>query len=178
MKQYLICSVVVLASSGVALPAAAQTADASRWYGSLGYTQTQVNGGDVGSIDGRLGDRFTPYFGAEGELSVGVSGDVAPDIGPNSSQRLNAAVAAYGVGFMPLGKNFSLLARVGVGENQFEQNSPGVRTRLDVSSVNYGVGAMFNLNPSNLIRADYTRKSYDQAGLNANTYDLSFVHKF
>ena len=180
MKRNLIGAAVGLAAAGFALGAGAQTADPTPWYGSLGATQTQINGGDLGSIDARIGRKITPWFGAEGELSLGVGDDKAPVIGPQASDRLHTAIAAYAVAFLPLNKDVTLLARVGGGENQIgvRDGNGGGPGRQDIASLNYGVGAMLNLNPTNAIRVDYTRKNYDRPDLNANTYSVSFVHRF
>ena len=37
----------------------------------------------------------------------------------------------------------------------------GVAGRSELANLNYGVGAMYDLNPKNAIGVDYTRKSYD-----------------
>ena len=184
MKIEIIGTIVALAAMGLAVGAHAQSADAQSagvhpWYGSLGATQTQINGGDLTSIDARLGARINPWLGAEGELSVGVGDDIAPVIGPQARDRLHDAIAAYAVGFLPLNKSVTLLARVGGGENQIGvRDGAGGPGRQDIASLNYGIGAMLNLSPTNAIRIDYTRKSYDRPDLNANTYGVSFVHKF
>ena len=189
MKIDLIGTLIALAATGLAFSAdaqgadtqsnGAQSADSHPWYGTLGATQTQINGGDLTSIDARLGARITPWLGAEGELSVGVGDDIAPVIGPQARDRLHDAIAAYAVGFLPLNTSVTLLARVGGGENQIGvNNGAGGPGRQDIASLNYGVGAMLNLNPTNAIRIDYTRKNYDRPDLNANTYGVSFVHKF
>ncbi len=182
MRKYLICTVVAVASSAAVMPVAAWAQETTNWsnswYGDLGYSLTTRNGADLGSVNARVGTKFTRYLGAEGELNVGVNRDAAPALGPGVSERLNTAVAAYGVGYLPLGDKFSLLARVGVGENQFAVNGAGLESHRDLVSVNYGAGATYSLSPTNAVRADYTRKSYDHDGGDDNTWALSFQHKF
>jgi len=178
MHKRIVCSIAALASAGLAASARADSQANSQIYGSLGYTQTQLNGAQLGSVDARVGDKFTPYLGAEGELSVGVNSDAAANLGPEVTQRINTAVAGYGVGFLPLGNRVSLLARLGVGETQFGVNNAGAASHLNLASINYGAGAMLNVSPSNSVRVDYTRKTYDQSGLNANTWGVSLLHHF
>jgi hypothetical protein len=57
--------------------AAAQSLDLHpQYYGTLGYNDFSTdNGADLSAITGRLGARLNPYFGAEGEVSVGLGAD-------------------------------------------------------------------------------------------------------
>ena len=50
----------------IAAPAMAQE-PASPVTGSIGYTQLDTDGGDLGAITGRVGYDFTRNFGVEGE---------------------------------------------------------------------------------------------------------------
>lgn len=156
----------------------AQSDDAIQTYGSLGYAEDFRKGADLGAADVKFGAKFNPYLGAEGELDVGTNSDVATHLSSPVSERINYAVAAYGVAYLPVTQRFNLLARVGVGETRFNLNNNGVAGRSDLASLNYGVGAMYDLNARNAIRVDYTRKSYDHNGGDDNTVAASLVHRF
>lgn len=179
MKLLRTLSASLLTVGAFASPALAQTENGTGIYGSLGYAETFRQGADLGAVDLRLGDRFSRYFGVETELGIGTNSDVATDLGTVARERLNASIAGYGVAFLPLGKTLSLLGRVGVGETRFSINDDGTdATHRDLTSVNYGAGAMYNLSSSNTFRFDYTRKSYEHGGGDDDTLSASLVHRF
>ncbi len=187
MKVQPVKSVVLAAVAVAGLAAAAPvladpaSADGSQpvnWYGTLGASQTRIDGARLGSVDARVGAQVTPHLGAELELSDGLGADTASKLGPDVRERLNYAVAAYGVGSVPVTSNVNLFARVGVGENRFSRNVAGLEVKPDQASLNYGVGAVYKVNTAFDIRADYTRKSYDHAGGDADSWGLSLAHHF
>jgi hypothetical protein len=156
----------------------AQTDDAVQTYGSLGFAEDFRKGADLGAAEIKFGAKFNPYLGTEAELDVGTNSDVATRLSNPLSERINYAVAAYGVAYLPVTQRFNLLARLGVGETRFNLNDNGVAGRSDLASLNYGVGAMYDLNARNAIRVDYTRKSYDHNGGDDNVVAASLVHRF
>ena len=158
--------------------ALAQSDDAIQTYGSLGFTEDFRKGADLGAADVKFGAKFNPYLGAEGEVDVGTNSDVATQLSSGISERINYAAAIYGVAYLPVTQRFNLLARVGVGETRFSVNDNGVAGRSDLVSLDYGVGAAYDLNARNSIRVDYTRKSYDHDGGDDNTVEASLVHRF
>ena len=174
--QPLVISVLILGFSQSRV--FAQTDDAVQTYGSLGFAEDFRKGADLGAVDAKFGAKFNPYLGTEAELDVGTNSDVATHLSSPVSERINYAVAAYGVAYLPVVQRFNLLARVGVGETRFNLNDNGVTGRSDLASLNYGVGAMYDLNAKNAIRVDYTRKSYDHNGGDDNVLAASLVHRF
>lgn len=154
----------------VSAPALAQSTSDIEWYGNLGYSiyDTEVGGADLGAVQGRVGARFHRYFGIEGEAAVGVDDDeiAGVDVG------LNHSLAIYGVGFLPVSDQFDLIARAGVGNTDVEIGGVDV----DDDSFNYGVGAQFNINDHNGVRADWTRFDGDNA--EADVWSLSYVRRF
>ena len=55
----------------VAAPAFAQDASDVQWYGNLGYSfyDTDIGDAQLGGVQGRVGARFHPNFGVEGEFA-------------------------------------------------------------------------------------------------------------
>ena len=186
MKIHRVKSVALATVAGtglmLAVPALADPAtdggSASTWYGSLGASQTRTDGARLGSADARIGAQLSPNVATELELSDGLASDQAPKLGTDVRERLNYAAAAYGVGSVPVGSNVNLFARVGVGENRFSRNLSGLEVKPDLVSVNYGVGAVYKITPALDVRADYTRKSYDHRGGDADNWGLSLAHHF
>jgi outer membrane immunogenic protein len=172
------------AAIAAAVPAVAlaQDAPASPIYGSLGYAYSQGVSGDPASastIQGRLGARLNRYFGAEGELAIGIGHDNKTVNGTPERFQLQRQAAAYGVGYLPLQPNFDLLARIGYGATRYRTEAPGVSFHRDLDSWNYGVGAQYSFTPGNGVRADYTREEFrDPHTGSANLWSVAYVHRF
>lgn len=154
----------------VSAPAFAQSTSDIEWYGNLGYSMydTDIGDADLGAVQGRIGARFHPNFGIEGEAAFGVQDD---NVGPIDIE-LNHSVAIYGVGFVPLSENFDLLARAGVGNTDVSVGG----VDADDDSFNYGVGAQWSFTANDAIRGDWTRFDGDDA--EADVWSLSYVRKF
>ena len=186
MKSLIIAaaSTVVL---GFAAPAMAQVAmpDWSHptYYGSLGdsYLQTNHNGG-IDEITGRVGARFGPTWGLEGEIGGGLSeGKSYTGLGGNRATTQPISGAGYVVGYLPVAPNWELLARAGYGESNFRDSVNGRSFSGDTHSANFGVGAQYWLNGKDAIRVDYTRRDYlggSQSPIGADAYGLSYVRRF
>ena len=167
-------------------------------YGNLGWSHVTTNGASTEGIQGRLGYRFMPYLGVEGELRGGLStGNTTVDYTSgtppvtgtiNSDVKQTVAGAGYVVGFLPLMSNrFDLLARVGYGWSRYDLTPTGLpTTHADENGIRYGVGAQYLLDGRNGIRVDWTREHMNNftvpAGVdidnNANVWGVSFVHHF
>ena len=92
--------VAVVAAATLAVPAIASAQDSGiTGYGSVGYSHHDLEGADVGAIQGRLGARFNPYLGVEGELGFGVRKDDIDVAGVKGKAELKNQMAIYGVGF-------------------------------------------------------------------------------
>ena len=153
-------------------------------YGTLGlgdYNSSNGNGADsnFGAVTARLGARFGPYIGIEGELSGGFN-DAHPDIGGTRSiANLRDQYAAYAVGFLPILPNADLLARIGYGASDLHVNQP-LHSAFNVydTSWNAGVGGQYFVDGQNGVRVDYTRETADRSDLDANVFSLAYVRKF
>lgn len=172
MRNILLSTVAVTMIA--AAPAMAQSEP--NWYGSLGYSHLGANDADVdlGAITGRIGTKLTPYFGIEGEGSIGVRDD---SVGPVDVE-LEHDLAAYAVGFLPVTPNLELIGRVGYGTTSVEASSGAFAVAEDGESINYGVGAQYNLDTYNGIRADWTRRDFRDDGGEADVWSLNYVRRF
>ena len=159
---------------GLTAEASAQTMLPS-WYGTLGYTDIRRQGADLGSVDARIGYDLTPYISAEGQFGAGVSGDSATNFNTTSKIWLNEKYAVYGVAKYPVMPKLYVLARLGVGETRFRVSSPTGTSHQELASINYGVGAQYNLTPIYGVRADYTRDSYNHNGGDNDNWTVSVV---
>ena len=179
MKQSHLMTAAILAL-GLAAPAlaSAQTTSGISGYGTLGVTADQTNGADTSAVQGRLGARFGRYFGVEGELAAGMTGDKTTVAGTEIKTSLRNEKALYGVGFLPLNDKIDLLARVGYGDSELRTKTGPAASVADLKSVNYGVGAQYAFDDHNGLRADFTREDYRHTGGDTNSWGLSYVRKF
>lgn len=201
------------AASAAALLAAgsasAQTLGSGQFYGTLGYSQisTDLEGDfngdgrddtfdiDIGAITGRFGARFTPYLGAEAEVSFGVRDSEdsqrfsvgGTTVTADVAVKLKNEVAAYGVGFLPVAPNADVFARIGYGRSSLETEvsaSGGGSTfrESDEGENNflaYGGGAQYFFDGLNGVRAEYTYfdiTEEDAGGF--DSFSISYVRKF
>lgn len=161
-----------------ALPAAALAQDDPRGYATLGYTAIDTDQADLGAVTARLGWKVLPYAGVEAEGSIGVE-DESFDVsigGTGGVIELKHDVAAYFVGYLPLGEHFELFARAGYGTSKIESTAESVRVLAEGESFNYGVGASAFLG-ANGLRADWTRRDFQDGG-EADTWSVSYIRRF
>lgn len=175
MKFALVTAAAASVLAVAAIPAAASAADQwSGWYGTLGYTDTDVtNGGpNVGGVTGRVGWKSNMFWGLEGEASGGVKKDTVA----GTEYKLNNQFAGYVTATVPLQNNFEVFARVGYGTTKISSNPGGAGGSDD--SWNYGAGAQWFWNGHDGIRGDYTRENFQKGGGDANVWAASYVHRF
>jgi hypothetical protein len=167
----------------LALVAAAPAQALDGLYGSLGYAAQSFADVDAefGSVQGRIGWRAHRFLGIEGEVGHGVTQDAFGDV------ELGGEAAAYVLGVAPLTDRFELFARVGVGTQDLSGQvvciaifppPPGCSLPEADESRNWGVGAQYFLDGSNGVRLDWTRKSFEDADLEADVWSLSYVRRF
>jgi hypothetical protein len=173
----------LVAAAALAAPAlshAQTTTSLTGLYGDLGYGGTNMNGVDLGAIQGRLGYRLNNYLGAEAELAAGVSSDhldIAP--GVRAREKLRHEEAIYGVGFLPITPKFDLLGRVGYGGSTVRTTAAGLRDTDSSNSWNFGAGAQYHFDGKNGIRADYTREAYiGHDAPHANVWSVAYSRRF
>ncbi|QDH74109.1 porin family protein [Brevundimonas sp. M20] len=171
---------VLLATAAITLIAAPAMAQepGSRVTGSIGYTQLDTDGGDLGAVTGRMGYDFTRNFGVEGEASIGVSDDDFTVAGVPGTVEHKYDAAAYGVAKLPINENFELFGRLGYGTTRVKAEVAGIQDSDSTESINYGVGANYFIDGQNGIRADWTRRDFRGDAGEADTYGVSFVRRF
>ena len=157
---------LLAAAAGIALLAGATTASAEN-YASIGYSQVSADDTgfdvDVGAVTGRVGVNVNPWFGVEGEASLGVKDD--------AGVKLKHEIGVFAVARAPLGEGFTVLGRVGYADAKFEAGSASDSG----GGVAYGVGAEYGFGV-NGVRLDYTK--YDFDGTDGDAIALSYVRKF
>jgi len=188
MKNALIAA-ASLAAIAAAVPAVSQAqtaapADNTGVYMNFGYAHADAKGAPVDVnfevLQGRLGYRLNNYFGVEGELGAGIQGhgtNIFDAAGNEARVKLRYEAAAYGVGFLPIGPDTDLLARIGYGTSRIKvTNFPGVSDNKE--SVNFGVGAQHRFDGVNGIRVDFTRFDFNHSGGHSDVYGVAYTRKF
>ena len=180
MKTFIIAGLSTLALSTLTLgatAASAQTTGAAAntgTYASIGILGEHSNRTDTNldGVDLRLGQRFTPNWGVEGEAAFGTNSDNKAA----GEYRLRDKVGVYGVGYVPIGE-FDLFARAGIANTDLK-HPDGTPKDEDGTSLDYGVGAQYHIAPSYAIRADWTESDYTSHHGVGNTGTLSLVKQF
>lgn len=174
MKRILIAAAAV---SALIIPAAAFAQDTGV-YGTLGYAQGDYDGVDLGALQARLGYKFTPNLGVEGELAGGIKGDSVTVLGVPVDVDLKHQAAIYGVASLPVNEHAELFARVGYGTTKIKGSAGGAAASIDGDSWNYGIGGQWLFDGTNGVRADWTRHDFKDGGDNADVWSLGYVRKF
>ena len=170
--------------SSMAPPATAQSDNTAThyWYGMFGVTDHEVFSGNLGTVDGRLGARWG-WFGLEGEAGwgvnhhrigngvTGITGVKANIAGINDQQTI------YGVGYLPLGRDIDLFARIGYGRTDLDFKGmthpadDGTPTGMWAAAANGSGTARTASAPSTPGRISTVRP-------NADAWSVSYVRKF
>lgn len=175
----------------VATPTFAQGFGQDR-YINLGYTNfalDEVGNEDVGDVDfnlgavtGRIGAKFNPNFGVEGELGIGVRDQEEGDGLTTVTTKLKYEAGAFLVGYLPVSPNAELFARLGVGVSELEvEFADNLRTETVEGSETFfglGVGGQYMFDGVNGVRGDYTRYSGDDESVEFDALSVSYVRKF
>ena len=173
MKTLLLTTVA--ATLAIAAPALAQD-----YYGGVSYSSTSVDDvdADIGSVTGRFGAKFNPYFGVEGEASFGVKDETVSVAGVNVDVEPQYDAAVYGVVSAPISPNLEVFARGGYGTTEVDVSAAGLSETANGESWNYGVGANYFFDGVNGVRADWTRKDFEDDGGEADVWSLGYVRRF
>jgi outer membrane immunogenic protein len=158
--KFLAIGVAMAALVAVATPASAQSGETGAYVG-VGGTWFSADDVDVTAATGRVGYRFHPNFGVEGEASFGIEGDEADALGTPVDVDLDSQYGAYAVGFLPITQRFELLGRVGWATIDAQGTLGDFQVGADDDGVAAGVGAQYHFTDSFAVRGDYTRLSAD-----------------
>lgn len=188
-KQIALAALAI--ATGAAAPALAQDAPQTGVYAGLGWSETNTQGANTGSIDGKLGYRFNRYLGVEGDLSAGLmsGGKDGPAGSPTHVDvKQRYAGAGYVVGSLPVTRNAELFARVGYGGSSYSVTPAGTpEYHATEDGLRFGAGGQV-FSGSNGLRAEYTREQMnnltDPGGAlsaghdHADVWAVSLVHRF
>lgn len=157
----------------MALFAGTAQAQDSGAYATLGASTYEF---DTYNATGRLGYNFNRYFGVEGEGSIGVIGDDEAGVETDTEWDLGA----YAVGRLPITERVEAFARAGYSVVSVEAETAGVTLQDEADGYAVGGGLQYNMDSRNGIRAGYTYKDGEIAGVDvdADVWDISYVRKF
>jgi hypothetical protein len=178
MYRTLIAAASVAAIGFAAAPAMAQTAPLSGAYGTLGYSHVDAGDAGLGTVQGRLGYKFTPNLAVEGEGAIGVDTDSTTFAGTTYDAKVKHSVGAYAVGIVPLGDKLDLFVRGGYGNTKVKVSLPGGAVSEHGDSWNYGAGAQYFFDGQNGVRADYTRHDFRHDRGAADVWGVSYIRRF
>ncbi len=128
-------------------------------------------------MTGRLGYKFTPHFGVEGEATFGVDDDTTTVGGVPVKVDLNHQYGVYGVGFVPLNDKFDLFGRVGYATIDAKGRSGPITAGIDDDGVRVRRRCAIQFHAAVLACAPSTRVSKVRDD-SANAWGLSGNVKF
>lgn len=163
MKTLMIAASAAVLSLA-AIPAGAQ----AQAYGTIGYAGVDAEGADVGAIQGRLGYKFTPYLGVEGEAAFGIKGDTVSGIDVDMKHE----IGVFGVLTAPVSPSVDLFARAGYTGATFDTSLGDVES----DGFAYGLGGQYNVTQQDGIRLDWTRHNHDD--VEADVWSIGYSRKF
>lgn len=172
MKSLALAAALLASAAIVATPAVAQEG----FNASLGYTHYDGDDIDVGGVTGRLGYRFHPNFGVEGEATFGTNSDDVDVLGTNVNVELDNAYGIYGVGYLPVSQNVDLFARAGWAQVEASGSAGPLTASIEEEGVGYGGGVQWRFGERVGLRAEYTRLEGEDNGV--DTYGLSLATQF
>jgi outer membrane immunogenic protein len=164
MKTLMIAASAAVLSIA-ALPAIAQ---AQEVYGTVGYAGVKADDADLGAIQGRLGYKFNPYVGVEGEVAFGVADDTVGGV----DVELKNSLGAFGVVYAPIAPNADLFARVGYTGASYNTSLGDA----DTDGFAYGVGGQYYFTPKDGVRLDWTKHDHDD--VEADVWSIGYTRKF
>lgn len=155
MNKLLFAAAVSAAAVAAGAPAAS-----AQIYGGVGYTvfkveQPSTDDGYVGGALGRLGYKFNPFFGIEGEAAIGlVDGSVEISPGIDADVGLDKEYGVFATAWLPIPLVMDVFGRVGYADLTIESDVPN--GDFDGSGLAYGAGVQFAFLIAR-VRAEYTR---------------------
>jgi outer membrane immunogenic protein len=177
---------IIVAALAVAAPLFAANASQAATPGAtleIGYTRADFASADsvpsfgFNTVELRGGVQFHKNFGAELEGGFGLGSDTVHVDGVGVSVKQDWQVAVYGVGYLPVGHNADLFARVGYGRTQVTASADGYSLAGQSNGAAAGVGfRQFPGGGKNGWRVDYTHYFYN--GEPVDTFGAAYVRKF
>jgi outer membrane immunogenic protein len=178
--KFLAIGVALAALLAVATPASAQSGRTGA-YAGVGGTWFSADDVDVTGATGRLGYRFHPNFGIEGEASFGIEGDEADFLGTPVDVDLDSQYGVYAVGFLPVTDRVELLGRVGWATIDAQGTLGDFSAGADDDGIGVGIGAQYHVTDNFAVRGDYTRlaaESEDDGDDGVDAFGISGIWSF
>jgi OmpA-OmpF porin, OOP family len=177
---------VLLAATGMAVSSAsmAQAQSAEKgFYAGASFGQSEADGScptgfscDFKDTDWKIfgGYRFMRHLAVEGFYAD--HGEITVKSGAVTATAQSSTFGVAAVGILPLGGNFELFGKLGVGSTSVDAtaSAPGVSAGASDSGsdVLYGVGALYNFTRNLGVRAEYER--YNDSEINVLSIGVQY----
>jgi hypothetical protein len=158
--------------AGLGAAALIAPAASAQVYAGAGYTVFQADTGsgtaDLGAVMGRVGYKMNPFFGAEGEFSVGVQDESFNVLGTDVNVGLDSEYGVFAVGWLPVPFLADLYGRVGYAHLSVDASAAGIGSISgDGDGLAYGAGLQLNGIPFTKLRIEYTRYQPDDGDVDS-----------
>ncbi|MDB2437802.1 porin family protein [Hellea sp.] len=175
--KFLKIAISAVAIAGFATTASAQDTGA---YINAGVDAFEF---DAYTLSGKLGYKFTKYFGVEGQAGFGIIDDDDTIQGIDTSVGVDSTFSGFGIARIPTGSGLNLFIRGGYHFTQLSASAGDFDVDVDVDGFALGIGSEYSWDGKNGIRLEYT---YLDAGSDddfdidggSNVYSLSYVRNF
>jgi outer membrane immunogenic protein len=175
-------TLLLTASAAVLLAGAAQAqqpAQSGQFHLGAGYQYIDADSLDIDALSIRGGYDFTPFFGVEADLLIGLGDETIATIdGERIKGGLDYAIGAYAKAQYPITPEFSVFARGGYIYADAEVSAAGVTVSDNVDGWAFGAGAEWAFAGPNAVRFDYTRYDFTDGNGNADAFGVSYVRRF
>lgn len=182
MPKSLILITVAVSALAFAVSANAETAKPASSYFEVGASNAHIQGQNFGAVNFTIGKNLTKFTAgqSEGAFAVEAEGDIGVTSKTYSGVHLKIdyAIAAYAVTFLPIGTNTDLIGRLGYMRGQVKGSAGGVSATDAESGPAFGLGLRYFPNGGNSgIRADMTHFSLSH-NLKGDIYQVSYIRRF
>jgi hypothetical protein len=165
MKRTLLTAAI----GGAAAAMLAPSASAQLYFGA-GYTvfqaETAAGDADLGAVIGRVGYKYNPLFGVEGEFSIGVQDESFNILGTNVDVGLDSEAGVFAVGYLPIPLVADVFGRIGYANLSVGASAGNLAASADGSGLAYGGGVQFNVLLAK-VRLEYTRYEPDDGEIDS-----------
>jgi OOP family OmpA-OmpF porin len=175
---------VLLAAAGMAVSSASMAQSAEKgFYAGASFGQSEADGScptgfscDFKDTDWKIfgGYRFMRHLAVEGFYAD--HGEITVKSGAVTATAQSSTFGVAAVGILPLGGNFELFGKLGVGSTSVDAtaSAPGVSAGASDSGsdVLYGVGALYNFTRNLGVRAEYER--YNDSEINVLSIGVQY----
>lgn len=171
-------SLVGLSAMCLVLPVAAMEGTyAGLQFGQFKYDQNEVDSVDPTMVVGRFGQSIDQYFGFEGRLGLGLSGDSTTVDDEKFGVDIDYMLGGYGTARFPISDSIMPYAIAGVTFADFSADGDDVAGSGTQTSLSWGIGVEASVSPVASVGLEYMQY-FDDSAYDVTALSLGFRMRF